>query len=84
LSEELSIGRDGVRTTSGSDGVFWSAPAERSGDGALLEIFSGRIQSSVALRLPPHSKQKKRRPLFTDGALNSININVSASFESSR
>src|SRR2546421_2382824 len=37
---------------------LWSAPAERSGDGALDWIFTSemRIQSGVALRLPPHSK----------------------------
>ena len=36
---------------------MWSAPAERSGDGALdlSPQFQG-IQSGVALRLPPHSK----------------------------
>src|SRR5216683_3302188 len=36
---------------------FWSAPAERSGDGAL-DRTSIVIQSGVALRLPPHSKTK--------------------------
>jgi hypothetical protein len=36
--------------------LFWSAPAERSGDGALVEGTAKRIQSGVALRLPPHSK----------------------------
>ncbi|HSQ25189.1 MAG TPA: hypothetical protein VLN44_12280, partial [Pyrinomonadaceae bacterium] len=36
--------------------VHSSAPAERSGDGALLLL--GLIQSGVALRLLPHSKDK--------------------------
>src|SRR5712664_1121845 len=36
---------------------FWSAPAERSGDGAL-DRTSIVIQSGVALRLPPHSIKK--------------------------
>jgi hypothetical protein len=36
---------------------FWSAPAERSGDGALDNSGgSNAIQSGVALRLPPRSK----------------------------
>jgi cobalt-zinc-cadmium efflux system outer membrane protein len=42
--------------------IFWSAPAERSGDGALDPFLVGQqdwgerfIQSGVALRLPPHS-----------------------------
>jgi len=36
----------------------WSAPAERSGDGALDHSVNTvtEIQSGVALRLPPHSK----------------------------
>ena len=40
--------------------TIWSAPAERSGDGAL--DFSSQIQSGVALRLPPHSKERAREP----------------------
>ncbi len=36
-------------------GFLWSAPAERSGDGALVEIDRAAIQSGVALRLRPHS-----------------------------
>jgi hypothetical protein len=40
---------------------LWSAPAERSGDGALDIVRCSspeysKIQSGVALRLPPHSK----------------------------
>jgi hypothetical protein len=39
---------------------IWSAPAERSGDGAfgnyLKDFDRSIIQSGVALRLPPHSK----------------------------
>jgi hypothetical protein len=39
--------------------LFWSAPAERSGDGALRTRLTPRrsatTQSGVALRLPPHS-----------------------------
>jgi hypothetical protein len=37
---------------------IWSAPAERSGDGALdhSDRRVSEIQSGVALRLPPHSK----------------------------
>jgi hypothetical protein len=33
---------------------LWSAPAERSGDGALDSLVARHIQSRVALRLPPH------------------------------
>jgi hypothetical protein len=40
---------------------MWSAPAERSGDGALDELHP--IQSGVALRSPPHSKKIFRRIL---------------------
>jgi hypothetical protein len=37
---------------------LWSAPAERSGDGALDATPSlNEIQSGVALRLPLHSKR---------------------------
>jgi hypothetical protein len=37
---------------------LWSAPAERSGDGALAARHpDGTGQSGVALRLPPHSKE---------------------------
>jgi hypothetical protein len=43
--------------------IFWSAPAERSGDGAFGRAgivrateFVERSKSGVALRLPPHSK----------------------------
>ena len=36
---------------------FWSAPAERSDDGALVWSEERRqFESGVALRLPPHSK----------------------------
>jgi hypothetical protein len=42
------------------DGIhfgLWSAPAERSGDGALaIGTLMGASQGGVALRLPPHSK----------------------------
>src|SRR5688500_760903 len=54
------------------ESTLWSAPAERSGDGALdwpvfttqaplqlinlEEMLTGPIQSGVALRLPPDSK----------------------------
>jgi putative membrane protein insertion efficiency factor len=41
--------------------TIWNAPAERSGDGALVinnVIRNMRIQSGVALRLPPHSKMR--------------------------
>src|SRR5258706_763816 len=42
---------------------IWSAPAKRSGDGALDLVPSQgpqpKIQSGVALRLPPHSKSAK-------------------------
>jgi hypothetical protein len=44
-------------------GLIWSAPAERSGDGALDAAPVDRsrsIQSGVALRLPPHSKRFSR------------------------
>jgi hypothetical protein len=34
--------------------TFWTAPAERSGDGAFACNWS--FQSGVALRLPPQSK----------------------------
>src|SRR5258706_8052649 len=34
---------------------FWSASAERSGDGAL-DYFRNGIESGIALRLPPPSK----------------------------
>jgi hypothetical protein len=33
---------------------FWTAPAERSGDGAF--VCNRNFQSGVALRLPPQSK----------------------------
>lgn len=39
--------------------LFWSAPAERSDDGALSELQpekSEKVQGGVALRLPAHSK----------------------------
>ena len=36
--------------------AIWSAPTERSGGGAFL-ILVHAIQSGVALRLPPHSKE---------------------------
>jgi hypothetical protein len=35
---------------------LWSAPAERSGDGAFLDSRRPQIQSGVTLRLPPDSK----------------------------
>jgi general secretion pathway protein G len=40
---------------------IWSAPAKRSGDGALdtSELTQSRIQSGVALRLPPQSKGQR-------------------------
>ncbi|HVS81680.1 MAG TPA: glycosyltransferase family 39 protein [Pyrinomonadaceae bacterium] len=44
-------------------GLIWSAPAERSGDGALDAAPADKsrsIQSGVALRLPPHSKNFSR------------------------
>jgi hypothetical protein len=44
-------------------GLIWSAPAERSGDGALDAAPADKsksIQSGVALRLPPHSKNLSR------------------------
>ena len=54
LSRSSSIGVQGLAT-------IWSAPAKRSGDGALdtgrrSNLVKSRIQSGVALRLPPHSK----------------------------
>jgi hypothetical protein len=48
---------------------FWSAPAERSGDGALEA--QAEVQSGVALRLPPHSKKTLWRT-FIAGALFSL------------
>jgi len=39
--------------------IIWSAPAERSGDGALdncVVVVVTPSQSGVAVRLPPHSK----------------------------
>ncbi len=50
-----AVGFPGRRVT------LWSAPAKRSGDGALdtgqpSHLIKSRIQSGVALRLPPHSK----------------------------
>jgi len=36
-------------------GFLCSAPAERSGDGALVEIDRAAIPSGFALRWPPHS-----------------------------
>jgi hypothetical protein len=39
---------------------IWSAPAERSADGALDTNPFAVIQSGVALRLPPHSKFCRR------------------------
>ena len=59
---------------------LWTAPAERSGDGALAEaqclqmkrnaqipatiICVASSQSGVALRLPPHSKWPRLQPRF--------------------
>jgi hypothetical protein len=43
-------------------GILLSVPAERSGDGALdfFDVCASRqIQSGVALRLPPHSKNRR-------------------------
>jgi hypothetical protein len=37
--------------------ILWSAPAERSIDGALDLPLVRNIQSGVALRLPPRSKE---------------------------
>jgi uncharacterized membrane protein YuzA (DUF378 family) len=67
-------------------GLLWSAPAERSGDGALDRSSASRrilsrqpsrlkavlqtIQSGVALRLPPHSKNFSRT--FVAGAVFSL------------
>ncbi len=54
-------------------GLIWSAPAERSGDGALdaAPVDKSRsIQSGVALRLPPHSKTFSRT--FVAGAVFSL------------
>jgi len=49
-----------------SPGQFWTAPAERSGDGAFGRAAGLRIstrfertKSSVALRLPPHSMTRR-------------------------
>jgi hypothetical protein len=48
---------------------IWSAPAERSGDGALDQT-TNLIQSGVALCLPPHSKkQKPLHPNQKDGTV---------------
>jgi len=54
---------------------LWSAPAERSGDGALDWLSSFvqtrtpqpelQIQSGVALPLPPHSKSTGTRLVLT-------------------
>ena len=44
-------------------GLFWSAPAERSGNGALDPTPADKsrsIQSGLALRLPPHAKNFSR------------------------
>ena len=45
-------------------GALWSAPAERSVDGAFNRAWSNGNQqtdeSGVALRLPPHSKVTKK------------------------
>jgi hypothetical protein len=42
----------------GKGGRLWSAPAERSGDGALDELKTTRILriQAASLGLPPHSK----------------------------
>ena len=47
---------------------FWSAPAERSDDGAFYSVPEGSAEcistpgceSGVALRFPPHSKTQAR------------------------
>jgi hypothetical protein len=49
----------------------WSAPAERSGDGAfarrdVTEMFA-KFQSGVALRLPPQSKTSAKEPALWSG-----------------
>ncbi len=47
--------------------LFWTAPAERSGDGAfartrVIEPYNASgVQSGVALRLPPQSKLPYRQ-----------------------
>src|ERR1043165_5224529 len=57
-----------LRVTLGIRGAFWSAPAERSGDGAfgLSPRFSCQPtpQSGVALRLPPQSKMLAQQLQF--------------------
>ena len=46
----------------------WSAPAERSGDGALVWSEERRqFESGVALRLPPHSKTLSVCRRFMEG-----------------
>ncbi len=47
--------------------LIWTAPAERSGDGALgitrrVPWFNGGSESGVALRLPPQSKMPRQPP----------------------
>ena len=49
------MGRETVTIGEVEVGFLWSAPAEQSGDGALVEIDRAAIQSGVALRLPLHS-----------------------------
>jgi hypothetical protein len=48
-----------IRLSGANRKPLWSAPAERSDDGALdtPEHRAMGIQSGVALRLPPHSKK---------------------------
>jgi hypothetical protein len=42
--------------SSDSQRPFWSAPAERSGDGVWVRMVV--IQSGAALHLPPQSKER--------------------------
>src|ERR1043166_4855569 len=50
----------------GFAGTSWTAPAERSDNGAFAQrndptVRTGLPQSGVALRLPPHSKTRRAR-----------------------
>ena len=73
--------------------IFWSAPAERNCDGALVNVFAKKrelqidpVQSGVALRLPPHSKRmplpvgvaNARHSYFAFEVLQSSNLAVAA------
>jgi hypothetical protein len=46
--------RQGTDRTRRNRWLVWSAPAERSGDGAFV-LSTRPLESGVALRLPPHS-----------------------------